>query len=67
MSVIQLPRNVQFMYEEHLAMTHPTADTRTDHGGAAPGERAVAIPWPTRRWPNDAEVIGEVKWAARTF
>ena len=23
--------------------------------------------WPTLRWPNDAEVIGEVKWAARTF
>ena len=23
--------------------------------------------WPTRPWPNDAEVIGEVKWAARTF
>ena len=23
--------------------------------------------WPTLRWPIDAEVIGEVKWAARTF
>ncbi len=23
--------------------------------------------WPTRPWPADAEVIGEVKWAARTF
>ena len=23
--------------------------------------------WPTLRWPADAEVIGEVKWAARTF
>ena len=23
--------------------------------------------WPTRPWPHDAEVIGEVKWAARTF
>ena len=23
--------------------------------------------WPTRPWPNDADVIGEVKWAARTF
>ena len=23
--------------------------------------------WPTRHWPADAEVIGEVKWAARTF
>ena len=23
--------------------------------------------WPTLRWPNDADVIGEVKWAARTF
>ena len=23
--------------------------------------------WPTLRWPSDAEVIGEVKWAARTF
>ena len=23
--------------------------------------------WPTLRWPDDAEVIGEVKWAARTF
>ena len=23
--------------------------------------------WPTRPWPADAELIGEVKWAARTF
>ena len=23
--------------------------------------------WPTLRWPADADVIGEVKWAARTF
>ena len=23
--------------------------------------------WPTVPWPNDAPVIGEVKWAARTF
>ena len=23
--------------------------------------------WPTLRWPDHAEVIGEVKWAARTF
>ncbi len=23
--------------------------------------------WPTRPWPASAEVIGEVKWAARTF
>ena len=23
--------------------------------------------WPTLRWPADAKVIGEVKWAARTF
>ena len=23
--------------------------------------------WPTRPWPADADVIGEVKWAARTF
>ena len=23
--------------------------------------------WPTLRWPANAEVIGEVKWAARTF
>ena len=23
--------------------------------------------WPTLRWPADAEVIGEVKWVARTF
>ena len=23
--------------------------------------------WPKRPWPNDADVIGEVKWAARTF
>ncbi len=23
--------------------------------------------WPTLRWPDDADVIGEVKWAARTF
>ena len=23
--------------------------------------------WPTRPWPADAPVIGEVKWAARTF
>ena len=23
--------------------------------------------WPTLRWPDNAEVIGEVKWAARTF
>ena len=23
--------------------------------------------WPTLRWPSDADVIGEVKWAARTF
>ena len=23
--------------------------------------------WPTRPWPPDAEIVGEVKWAARTF
>ena len=23
--------------------------------------------WPTLPWPTDAEVLGEVKWAARTF
>ena len=23
--------------------------------------------WPTRPWPQHAEVVGEVKWAARTF
>ena len=23
--------------------------------------------WPTLRWPANADVIGEVKWAARTF
>ena len=23
--------------------------------------------WPTLRWPADAELIGEVKWTARTF
>ena len=23
--------------------------------------------WPTRPWLPDAEVVGEVKWAARTF
>ena len=23
--------------------------------------------WPTRRWPSDAETVGEVKWTARTF
>ena len=23
--------------------------------------------WPTRPWPRDAEIVGEVKWAARTF
>ena len=23
--------------------------------------------WPTRPWPADAEIVGEVKWAARTF
>ena len=23
--------------------------------------------WPTVSWPDDAPVIGEVKWAARTF
>ena len=23
--------------------------------------------WPTRRWPADADVIGEVTWAARAF
>ena len=23
--------------------------------------------WPTLRWPRDAVVLGEVKWAARTF
>ena len=23
--------------------------------------------WPTRPWPTDAVVVGEVKWAARTF
>ena len=23
--------------------------------------------WPTLRWPADADIIGEVKWAARTF
>ena len=23
--------------------------------------------WPTRPWPPDAVVVGEVKWAARTF
>ena len=23
--------------------------------------------WPTRPWPPDAPMIGEVKWAARTF
>ena len=23
--------------------------------------------WPTVRWPDNAPVIGEVKWAARTF
>ena len=22
--------------------------------------------WPTRRWPDTADVIGEVTWAART-
>ena len=28
-----------------------------------PNKRA----WPTVRWPADAPVIGEVRWAARTF
>ena len=23
--------------------------------------------WPTLRWRDDADIIGEVKWAARTF
>ena len=23
--------------------------------------------WPTRPWPPDAEIVGEVKWTARTF
>ena len=23
--------------------------------------------WPTRPWPPGAEIVGEVKWAARTF
>ncbi len=23
--------------------------------------------WPTLRWPDDAEIIGEVTWAARAF
>ncbi len=23
--------------------------------------------WPTRAWPRDAEIVGEVRWTARTF
>ena len=23
--------------------------------------------WPTRRWPEGATVVGEVKWLGRTF
>ena len=23
--------------------------------------------WPTRPWPDDAKIVGEVKWLGRTF
>ena len=23
--------------------------------------------WPTRPWPDDAQIVGEVKWLGRTF
>ena len=42
--------------------------TLTDVGRRlARGDRRAATEWPTRPWPTDAVVIGEVRWVWHTL
>ena len=51
--------------EDEIVVTRLIRDP--DAGWLLQSDNRNKQAWPTRPWPDDAQIVGQVKWLGRTF